>query len=132
MSNTQTTTAGPKWLSTNFALNVVLLIGCAFVGFSQDQAANGVGAFAALIAAVGAIRESVKGVDLKSWALNSNTWAYLGTIVVTFIPTLPVEFFQHLGDLARNAVGGNWQGILVSLFSIGTILYQVFKPKPSA
>lgn len=133
MSTTTTTTAStsPKWLSTNFALNVILFIGGAFIGFSQGDAATGVGAIATLIGAVGAIREKIKGVDIKGWLSSSNTWAYLGTLVVTFVPTLPVETFQHLGELARNVIGGNWQGILVSLFSIGTILYQLFKQKPA-
>lgn len=131
MSNTPT--KSPSWLSTNFALNVILFIGGAFIGFSQGDATTGVGAVATLIGVVGAVREKIKGVDIKGWLSNSNTWAYLGTIVVTFLPTLPTETFQHLGDLARNVIGGNWQGILVSLFSIGTILYQIFKPKtPSA
>lgn len=117
------------WLSTNFALTLILFIGGLFVGFSQQDAANGVGAIAALIASVGAIREKIKGVDVKAWISNSNTWAYLGTLVVSIVPILPLELFQHLGDVARHVIGGNWQGILVSLFSIGTILYQIFKPK---
>lgn len=129
MSNT--TAKAPFWLSTNFALNVILFFGGAFIGFSQADAATGVGAAATFIAAFGAVREKIKGVDIKAWLANSNTWSYLGAIVVTFVPALPVETFQHLGDLARNVIGGNWQGILVSLFSIGTILYQIFKPKPA-
>lgn len=129
MSNTPT--KSPSWLSTNFALNVILFIGGAFIGFSQGDATTGVGAVATLIGVVGAVREKIKGVDIKGWLSNSNTWAYLGTVVVTFLPALPVETFQHLGDLARNVIGGNWQGILVSLFSIGTILYQIFKSKPA-
>lgn len=131
MSNTtQTKSGGPWWLSTNFALTVSMLVGSIFVGFDKVDAQAGVASIAGVIAAVGAIREKVKGVDFKGWIGNRNTWAYLGTIVVTFIPALPVDAFQHLGEIAANVIGGNWQGILVSLFSLGTILYHFFQPKP--
>lgn len=129
--STKATSGGPWWLSTNFALTVTLLVGGLFVGFDRADAQSGVASIAALIGAVGAIREKVKGVDVKGWLSSTNTWAYLGTVLVTFVPTLPVELFTHLGDIARNAIGGNWQGILVSLFSVGTILYHFFKPKPA-
>lgn len=129
MSSTTQTVSGPWWLSTNFALTVALFLGGIFVGFDKMDAQAGVTSIAGLIAAIGAIREKVKGVDFKAWFGNANTWAYLGTIVVTFVPALPVETFRHLGDIAANAIGGNWQGILVSLFSLGTILYHFFQPK---
>lgn len=131
MSNTtQTTTSGgPWWLSTNFALTVSMLVGSIFVGFDKVDAQAGVASIAGVIASVGAIREKVKGVDFKGWLKNSNTWAYIGTIVVTFVPVIPAELFTNLGDIAANAIGGNWQGILVGIFSLGTILYQLFKPK---
>lgn len=133
MANTTQTkaTGGPWWLSTNFALTVSLLVGGIFVGFDSADAQSGVASIAGLIATIGAIREKVKGTDFKGWLTNSNTWAYIGTIVVTFVPTLPVELFQQLGDIARSAIGGNWQGILVGVFALGTTLYQIFKPKPA-
>jgi hypothetical protein len=132
MINTTQTSGGPWWLSTNFALTVVLVIGGFFVGFDRVDAQTGVTALAGAVAAFGALREKIKGVDFKGWLGNTNTWAYLGTIVVTFVPTLPVELFQQLGDIASAAIGGNWQGILVGVFALGTTLYQIFKPKPVA
>lgn len=133
MSNTtQTTSGGPWWLSTNFALTAVLLVGGLFVGFERTDAQTGVASIAGLIAAIGAVREKVKGVDFKGWLGNKNTWAYIGTIVVTFIPMLPGELFQHLGSIAEAAVGGNYQGILVGLFAAIPIIYNLFlKPKPA-
>lgn len=132
MSATQTT-GGPWWLSTNFALTAVLLVGGLFVGFERTDAVTGVGAVSSIIALFGALREKIKGVDFKAWLANKNTWAYLGTIVVTFVPILPGELFQHLGDIASAAIGGNYQGILVSLFAALPILYNIFfKPKPAA
>lgn len=106
-----------------------MLVGSIFVGFDKVDAQAGISSIFGVFAAAGAIREKIKGVDFKGWLGNANTWAYLGTIVVTFVPTLPVETFRHLGDIAANAIGGNWQGILVSLFSLGTILYHFFQPK---
>jgi len=81
-----------------------------------------------------AIRERLKAstIDWKQWLSNSNTWAYLGTIVTAIVPILPVELFQHLGTIAQAAIGGNYQGILVGLFSAIPIIYNLFlKPKPA-
>lgn len=132
MSATQTT-GGPWWLSTNFALTAVLLVGGLFVGFERADAVTGVTAVSTFIALFGALREKIKGVDFKAWIGNKNTWAYLGTIVVTFVPAIPVELFQHAGDIAAAAIGGNYQGILVGLFAAIPIIYNLFfKPKPAA
>jgi len=43
---------------------------------------------------------------------------------------IPVDLFARLGDLARAAIGGNWQGIVTAVFSIATILYYIFR-KPA-
>lgn len=128
--STQKSKAAPWWLSTNFALTFIMLIGGLFVGFDKVDAQTGVASIASLIAVFGAVREKVKGLDVKAWLSNKNTWAYLGTIVVTFVPILPGELFQHLGSIAEAAIGGNYQGILVCLFSAIPIIYNLFiKPK---
>lgn len=132
MSATQAT-GGPWWLSTNFALTAVLLVGGLLKGFDVVDATTGVDAVATLVAVWGASREKIKGVDFKAWIGNKNTWAYLGTIVVTFAPAIPLELFQHAGDIAAAAIGGNYQGILVGLFAAIPIIYNLFfKPKPVA
>lgn len=129
----QTSKAAPWWLSTNFALTFIMLIGGLFVGFDKVDAQTGVASIASLIAVFGAVREKVKGVDVKAWISNKNTWAYLGTIFVTFIPMLPGELFQHLGSIAEAAMGGNYQGVLVGLFAAIPIIYNLFfKPKTPA
>lgn len=128
--STQTSKPAPWWLSTNFALTFIMLIGGLFVGFDKVDAQTGVASIASLIAVFGAVREKVKGLDVKAWLANKNTWAYLGTIVVTFVPILPGELFHHLGSIAEAAIGGNYQGILVGLFSAIPIIYNLFiKPK---
>ena len=128
------TTNTPFWQGTNFWTTVVLLIGGLFIGFPQGEAQATMGYIFSALAGAFAIRERLKAstIDWKQWLGNTNTWAYLGTIVTAIVPILPVELFQHLGTIAQAAIGGNYQGILVGLFSAIPIIYNLFlKPKPA-
>jgi hypothetical protein len=121
------------WQGTNFWVALVLAIGGIWVGFPQDEASGAVQALFALISAVGLVREKVKGlrIDWKAWAVSKNTWNYIAAFVTAIVPTIPVDFFQRLNELATAVVGGNWQGIVTALFSIATMLYYIVrKPKP--
>lgn len=120
-----------KWFeSSNFWTALVLAVGGFFVDFPEEQGHNAVMAIFALLASVKAIREYFTELKPKSdveEAVNkSNWWNYIATIAVSIVPSLPVEAIDQLQNVATNAVGGNWQGALIGLISLGTILYNVF------
>lgn len=119
------------WQSSNFWIAAVLAIGGIFVGFPEGDARAIVAALFSVIASAGAIREKVKkeNIDWRAWLRSANTWNYIGTAVVAAIPMVPAELFTQLRNLADAALGGNWQGIAAAVFSIGTILYYLLKPK---
>ena len=121
------------WQGTNFWIALVLAFGGIVVGFPEGDARNAVAAIFAAIASAGAIREKIKGakIDWKTWLSSPNTWNYLAAAMTAALPNIPVDLFARLGDLARAAIGGNWQGILTALFSIGTMLYFIFRPTPA-
>lgn len=120
--------------SANFWTAVVLAFGGLVVGFPEGQAAETVSYLFATIAGAMGVRERLKGatVDWKSWLTSTNTWNYIGAVVVSIVPNIPGDLFVRLRDLAEAAIGGNWQGILTALFSIGTIIYYLARPKPKA
>ena len=126
MSNLQQSAQG-----TNFWVSIVLFIGGLFAGFPSDLAAETVEYWVAGIAGIFAVREKLKDakIDWRAWIGNTNTWAYLGTFVTALVPVIPAQLFTDLASLAQSALGGNWQGILVSLFSIGTIIFHLLRPK---
>lgn len=121
-----------SWLSTNFALNLALLVAGVFL-ISEQEVDRAAYAAASLTAFVGVVREAVKsGPRWREWLTNSNTWVYLATIVTTFLPTLPVEVFEHLGQFVASILGQNYQGAVLAAFTIVNILYRYFtNPKPA-
>ena len=132
MSTTTKTT--PWYGSTGFWNGVILAASGLLVGFPTGPGHDAVSAIFALFASGSAIREALSGkhVDFKGWILNKNTWNYIGATVVAIVPALPIDMFSKAGDLVASAIGGNWQGILTALFSIGTMLYFWLKPNPTA
>lgn len=122
--------------SSNFWTAVALAIAGFFVGFPEDAATNGVEYVVGIIGAVKAIREYFKqyGVkpDIEHAVNSSNFWNYISVIVVTLVPTIPVEMIDSVRDVAVNIIGQNWQGVLVGVFSLVTILYNVFWKKTPA
>ena len=118
------------WQGTNFWIAIMLLIGGFFVGFPQEDAAGAVTGIFALVGTIFGIREKVKGtVSFKDWITGSNTWNYIATAVIAIVPTIPSELFVSLRDVLQAAIGGNWQGIGIGIFSLATILYNLFKKK---
>lgn len=122
------------WQSTNFWTALVLAFGGLFIGFPDGPARNIVGSLFAVIAGGAALREYLKTaqVDWKAWIRSTNTWNYLAAAATAIVPNIPADLFNRLRDLADAVLGGNWQGIVTALFSIGTILYYLFRPKAPA
>lgn len=118
-----------KLFSTNFIMAVVLLIGGLFVGFPQGEAQKVVGSIFALIGSAGALRVFFKTAELNpvEWIKNSNTWNYISTIFIALFPVLTPDFFAAVKAIVEQALGGNWQGILTSLISLATIIWNIFK-----
>lgn len=133
MSDTPAVQTTPWYGSTGFWNGLILAASGLVVGFPTAEGQSAVGALFALFASGNAIRLALKGakIDLKAWISNKNTWNYIGATVVAIVPTIPVGVFEKAGDLATSALGGNWQGILTALFSIGTMLYFWLKPNPA-
>lgn len=118
--------------SSNFWTAVVLAIGGLFVGFQEELGSNLVISVFGLLASGKAVREYFKtkpAVDAGKAVNNSNWWNYIATIVTAFVPQLPGEFFSGMQELLSNLLTSNWQGVLVALFSIATILYNLFQSK---
>lgn len=119
------------WQGTNFWVAAVLAIGGLWVGFPADDAKHSTELIVGALGGIFAIREKVKNlkIDWKSWLKSANTWNYLATVFVALIPTIPIDLFQQLRNILEAAMGGNWQGIIAGVFSLGTILYYWLKPK---
>ena len=115
---------------TNFWVQLVLAVGALFVGFPADDAQHTVELLFATIAGVFAIREKVKdaAIDWRAWLVNKNVWGYIGGALTALLPTIPGQLFQEMPAFFSALLGGNWQGILASLFSIGTIVYFWLRP----
>jgi ABC-type xylose transport system permease subunit len=132
MSNT---TPLKFWQGTNFWAALFLFVFGIFAVTVEYEVGQIVGYVFGLFGAIMAVREKLKGaqVDWKRWAGSKNTWNYLATVIVAIVPGIPLELFEHLATLAQSLLGGNWQGALVALFSIGTILFYLLnKPKQVA
>lgn len=132
MANTQSSTKW--WGSSGFWNGLVLAVSGLFVGFPTGAASDAVSAIFALVTSGMAIRSGLSGKhpDWRAWLANKNTWNYLGATIVAILPTVPVGLFQEIGNAVSAALGGNWQGILVAVFSIGTMIYYWLRPKPAS
>lgn len=120
------------WQGTNFWISLVLAAGGLFIGFPEGEARDIVGGVFALIGTAGVFREKLKGLTRVSWGdwiKSTNTWNYIAAIIISIAPSLPADLFVRLRELMDAILGGNWQGIITALFSIGTMLYYIFKPK---
>lgn len=103
-----------------------------FVGFPEEAATSGIEYLFAFLASGKALREYFKRkpeVDAGAAVNNSNWWNYIATIAVAIGPNIPLELFDSLQDAAVAAISSNWQGILVALFSIATIIYNLVQSK---
>jgi len=116
------------WQSTNFWTAVTLLVGGFFVGFPADVATNVVGWIFMLIGAGATLRNFFQDspTDVKGWVLDANFWNYLTAIVVAIVPTLPSGTIELIESVARDLIGGNWQGAIIGVVSLVTILYKIF------
>lgn len=120
------------WQGTNFWIALVLAFGGLFIGFPENDARIIVSSIFGLIAAVGALREKLKGAGLvswKEWIRSKNTWNYLSAVAIAIVPTIPADLFLRLRDLVDAALGANWQGVVTAVFSIATMIYYIFSNK---
>lgn len=125
--------AKPFWQSTNFYIALILAVGGLFVGFPEDAARELVGQVFALIASGAAIRNWAKnaGKPVIARLGGANFWNYVATVVLALVPAFPPEMFDALQQLAANVIGQNWQGVIMAVFSIATIVYKIVTaPKP--
>lgn len=122
------------WESSNFWTAVALIIGGLFVGFPVEDAEGGVLNLFGIVGAFKAVREYFKQykpkADIEKAINSSNFWNYIGVVVVSIVPNIPAGFIENIQELVVSAVGQNWQGVLVALFSIATIIFNISKKSP--
>lgn len=124
--------------SSNFWTAVMLAIGGIFVGFPQDAGAVVAEQFFALLGTGKLLHEYFKtkpGTDVNGAVNRSNWWNYIAVILTSAIPAIPGSLINDLQTFLSSLLSSNWQGVLVALFSIATILFNLFKSKeklPSA
>jgi len=109
--------------STNFWLNVALLVGGLFA-LSADVVTNVFAAGVSIIAFVGAFRSLVQKPDLRAWLTDANTWVYLANILLVLIPSIPVDMFRHMYDFFVSLLGKDYQGVILALFSLTNIVLR--------
>lgn len=120
----------PFWQSKNFWISAVLFIGGIFVGFPEEAATDFINNLFGLIGSGGLIWTWIKekpDTDFKAAVNRSNWWNYLAVVVISFVPNIPLDVIDYIRDAAQDAVGGNWQGVLVAVGSLLTILYNLWR-----
>lgn len=117
------------WQSSNFWATLALAIGGLFTGFNEELSNQFIAGIFTVLALGKQLHEFFKetGKFDKTKLWSSNFWAYLGVIISGIVTvSLPPELFESIRLVIKNAVEGNWQGILTALFTLGTILYNIF------
>ena len=120
------------WQSSNFWMAAIMTVAGVFVGFTESMAETAVSAVFAIAAAGKMLHNYFKSaeIDWKTWVLNSNFLNYALIIITTFIPSFSAQWLQTLQDLVGSIIDGNISGIIAAIFSIATILYNIFR-KPA-
>lgn len=132
MSNT--TESKPFWKGTNFYVFVLALFG-GLIGWKLGDAQSFVSSAIALGSAIFAVRSFFTNggvVNVRAWALDKNTWAYVGSILALFFVDSPDQAKQ-LGETAGQAVNaaasGNYTLLIQTGLSLFTLLWHLLKPK---
>ena len=132
MSNT--TDSKPFWKGTNFYVFTLALIG-SIVGLTMKDAQSTVSAVIAISSVGFAARSFFTNggiVNIRAWALDKNTWAYVGSILAILFPSVP-EQAQQVGEAAGHVVNaaasGNYPLLIQAIFALGTLLFHLLKPK---
>lgn len=116
------------WQSSNFWTAVVLLAGGFFIGFPEETGSEGVNLVFMLLAVGKTLRNFFKNSvsEWRKWINDANFWNYFTVIAVSIVPTLPDGTVEAVQQIATNLVGANWQGVIIGVFSLATILYKIF------
>lgn len=120
-----------KWYqSSNFWTAAIMVVAGIFVGFTEEMAGTAVGSVFAIVAAGKALHNYFKDakIDWKGWVLNSNFVNYALIVITAFLPTFDPMLLQKLQQLAGAIFAGDVSGIIAAIFSLATILYNIFKP----
>ena len=127
--NTDVTGKKPFYLSTNFYLALLMLIG-SFWALPIELGRELTLAFTAVIAAFGLFRQWLKTkpgrLPLREWLKkDANTWNYLAGVVLTILP-FAGELVPALRDVVDAIINGQWNLLLTRLITLGTIAYYLF------
>ena len=118
------------WESQGFFVALIALMG-AFWGLSEDTATSVVTAVTGLISAGALVLQFFKTSKFQSFKdvlSNSNTWAYLVTVIGSFLPNAG-EIVAALRGVSDAAFSKNLGAILTALFTFGVMLYNIVVKK---
>lgn len=120
------------WKDQNFWINLVLMAGGFWAGFSEIEATSLVGAVFVAIGAVGSLSNFFKNADFDwlRWIKNANFWNYLAVILTMLVPEIPSEIIGSVEEIVRSLLDQNYQALIAALFTLATFLYKVFKKDP--
>jgi len=114
------------WESQGFFVALVALMG-AFWGLSEDTAMSVVTAVTGLISAGALVLQFFKTSKFKGFKevlSNSNTWAYLVTVIGSFLPNAG-EIVASLRGVSDAVFSKNLGAILTALFTLGVMIYNI-------
>ena len=100
------------WLSSNFYVNLIAIIGGLFAGWQTELGQEIVTQFIGIIASGKLVQEFIKSkpkFDAKEAVNRSNWWSYISMIIVSIVPTFSPEAVDSLRELTQNLVNGNFQ-----------------------
>lgn len=120
------------WQSSNFWMALVMTVAGVFVGFTESMAETAVAAVFGIVAIGKSLHNYFKSADIdwQAWVFNSNFVNYALVVITAFIPTFSPQWIEALQDLLAGIIDGNISGIIAAVFSIATILYNIFKKQP--
>lgn len=122
-----------NWLSANFALNILLLVG-AFWGLSTDTANAVVAVGVAGVGAFGLLRQFLSSARFGGFLptlRQGNTLTYLATVLTLLGVPAAAEIVPALSGLAEGLSAQNWGLVFSAGFAIINILIRIFKKPPT-
>lgn len=129
---TPTQTFWDKITGTNFLASVFMLVLSIWAGNSKPLAEAGAAAVIGFLAVLHAGRTYVvtNKLDFKRWALDSNTWAAVLTIITTFV-AIPADLTAALSGVVDAFNGGSLPAIVSALFYLANIVLRLLRGNSS-
>lgn len=115
--------------STNFWIAIAMVATGLFANFpaiQEDLINSGMLAVGVFSALRNYFKTGFK-FDPERWLKDSNTWAHIGVIVSAVAPNIPEAVFQKIPGLMDQLFSGNYQGAVLTILGIFTIIFNFGK-----